>query len=61
MISQTTVTDACNNDIIKKQLSLLAQGGAMQLQDEKHYTTITNWPKGAVESSTEDNMFTFVG
>lgn len=55
------MTDACNNDIIKKQLSLLARGGAMQLQDEKHYTTITNWPKGAVESSTEDNMFTFVG
>lgn len=32
----------------------------MQLQDEKHYMTTTNWPKGADESSPEDNMFTFV-
>lgn len=38
----------------------MAHRGAMQLQDEKHYMTITNWPKGADESSAEDNMFTFV-
>lgn len=28
----------------------------MHLQDEKHYMTVTNWPKEVDESFTEDNM-----